>query len=90
MKEPGVPLSRTILRGYGLWARAPLGDILSGTVLTLAALPWKLPFAFRAGDIRASVIGDFPTEGVAAFNKAFVKAELIGGAISSSELSFRE
>jgi hypothetical protein len=35
-------------------------------------------------------MGDSSTEGVAALSKAFVRAELIGGAISSSELSFRE
>jgi hypothetical protein len=45
---------------------------------------------FLSGDIRDFAAGEFPTEGVAALSKAFVRAELIGGAISSSELSLRE
>ncbi len=45
---------------------------------------------FRSGDVRVFVAGDSSTEGAAALSKAFVRAELIGGAISSSELSFSE
>jgi hypothetical protein len=93
--DPGVPLRRITLLGYGLRTLLPGGDIRSLTdisiELTLPALVHLSPYPLGLVLVRAGFGGDFSIIEGSPFSNASVYAlSFIGMGISSSELSLSE